>query len=65
MLTELVSDGNALAGGFRDCGPLVELLTSIANLIVVAEESVEGTEACPSVVHISGRSWDRVDLVHT
>ena len=47
-LTQLVSNGNAVAGRFGDDRPPVELLGIGKDLGVVAEESVEGAEGSPS-----------------
>jgi hypothetical protein len=49
LLTELVSDGDSLAGGFGYCWPAVEFLGVREDLGVVAEEGVEGAERCPSI----------------
>lgn len=49
-LTELVSNGDALAGRLGDLRPAVELLRLVVDLVVVAEEGVEGSKTCPPVV---------------
>lgn len=51
QLTELVSDCDTLAGGFRDLRPAVKLLRVVVDFIVVAEEGVERTKTGPSVDH--------------
>lgn len=49
-LTKLVSNRDTVASGLGNLRPAVELLTDRGDFGVVAEEGVEGSQSCPSIV---------------